>query len=212
MLDDNLSTLKQLEKEARQLESTNTKLETVLLQAEKDHGQLLEELKGREAVVASTNKKIEQLGEEESELKEKITKLERECDKSKCEYQELCQALENTTNKNKDYAGKLKTLEGSVRASEAELDQSTLKRENLRKEHLELANENKVLNSEIDKCLLSILEYERVNKDLQKEIENYIECDEEARNMLNRKEAMRGLLEQVATKLHKTEEQIAHLR
>jgi hypothetical protein len=75
-----------------------------------------------------------------------------------------------------------------------------------------LANENKVLNSEIDKCLLSILEYERVNKDLQKEIENYIECDEEARNMLNRKETMRGLLEQVATKLHKTEEQIAHLR
>lgn len=128
MLDDNLSTLKQLEKEARQLESTNTKLENVLLQAEKDHGQLLEELKGREAVVASTNKKIEQLGEEEAELKEKIAKLERECEKSKCEYQELCQALENTTNKNKDYAGKLKILEGSVRASEAELDQSTLKR------------------------------------------------------------------------------------
>jgi chromosome segregation ATPase len=128
LLDDNLSTLKQLEKEARQLESTNTKLENVLLQAEKDHGQLLEELKGRETVVASTNKKIEQLGEEESELKEKIAKLERECEKSKCEYQELCQALENTTNKNKDYAGKLKNLEGSVRASEAELDQSTLKR------------------------------------------------------------------------------------
>lgn len=128
MLDDNLSTLKQLEKEARQLESTNTKLENVLLQAEKDHGQLLEELKGRETVVASTNKKIEQLGEEESELKEKIAKLERECEKSKCEYQELCQVLENTTNKNKDYAGKLKNLEGSVRASEAELDQSTLKR------------------------------------------------------------------------------------
>jgi chaperonin cofactor prefoldin len=67
-------------------------------------------LKGRETVVASTNKKIEQLGEEESELKEKIAKLERECEKSKCEYQELCQALENTTNKNKDYAGKLKNL------------------------------------------------------------------------------------------------------
>lgn len=77
---------------------------------------------------------------------------------------------------------------------------------------MELANENKLLNSEIDKCLLSILEYERINKDLQKEIENYIECDEEARNMLNRKESMRGLLEQVAHKLHKTEEQIAHLR
>jgi hypothetical protein len=56
------------------------------------------------------------------------------------------------------------------------------------------------------------MDYERVNKELQKEVENYIECDEEARGMLNRKEAMRGLLEQVTSKLHKTEEQIAHLR
>ena len=30
--------------------------------------------------------------------------------------------------------------------------------------------------------------------------------------MLNRKEAMRSLLSQVTSKLHKTEEQIAHLR
>ncbi len=141
-----------------------------------------------------------------------MNKLEKECEKSKVEYQQLCQTLENATNKNKDLAGKLKNLDGSVRASEAELDQSTIKRENLRKEHLELANENKLLNSEIDKCLLSILEYERVNKDLQREIENYIECDEQARNMLNRKEAMRDLLSQVAVKLQKTEEHIAHLR
>ena len=107
---------------------------------------------------------------------------------------------------------KLKNLDTSVRVNESELDQSTLKRENLRKEHLELANENKIFNNEIDKCLLSILEYERINKDLQKEIENYIECDEEARHMLNRKEAMRSLLDQVGVKLQKTEEQIAHLR
>lgn len=68
------------------------------------------------------------------------------------------------------------------------------------------------MNNEIDKCLLSILEYERVNKDLQREIENYIECDEEARHMLNRKEAMKSLLDQVSVKLQKTEEHIAHLR
>jgi hypothetical protein len=43
-------------------------------------------------------------------------------------------------------------------------------------------------------------------------VENYIACDEEVRSMLNRKEAMRGLLEEVCTKLSKTEEQIAHLR
>ena len=78
--------------------------------------------------------------------------------------------MDGATAKNKDLAIKLKNLDGSVRVSEAELDQSTIKRENLRKEHLDLANENKLLNGEIDKCLLNILEYERVNKDLQKEI------------------------------------------
>lgn len=69
-----------------------------------------------------------------------MAKLERECEKSKSEYQELCQTLEAATTKNKDLAGKLKNLDNSVRLSEAELDQSTLKRENLRKEHLDLAN------------------------------------------------------------------------
>lgn len=59
---------------------------------------------------------------------------------------------------------------------------------------------------------MGIMEYEKVNKDLQSEVEHYIECDEQARAMLNRKENMRTLLEQVNTKLHKTEEQIAHLR
>lgn len=51
------------------------------------------------------------------------------------------------------------------------------------------------MNAEIDQCLMNILEYERLNKSLQKEVENYIVCDEEVRSMLNRKEAMRGLLE-----------------
>jgi len=77
---------------------------------------------------------------------------------------------------------------------------------------MDLVSENKLLNSEIDKTLMSILEYEKINKELQKEVENYIECDEEARSMLNRKDAMRSLLDEVSSKLHKTEEQIAHLR
>jgi len=52
-------------------------LENVLHQAEKDHDQLLEELKTKEGTVAATNKKIEQLDEEEGDLKDKISKLER---------------------------------------------------------------------------------------------------------------------------------------
>ena len=60
---------------------------------------------------------------------------------------------------------------------------------------MDLVSENKLLNSEIDKTLMSILEYEKINKELQREVENYIECDEEARSMLNRREAMKNLLD-----------------
>ena len=156
-------------------------------------------------MVVNTNKKLDQLNEETEELKEKSARLDRECAKSQAEYKNTCENLENTVAKNKELTNKLKTLEQNLRGTESELDQSILKRETLRKDHMDLVGENKTLNAEIDKTLLSILEYERVNKELQKEVENYIECDEEARSMLNRKDAMRNLLDQVSTKLHKTE-------
>ena len=72
--------------------------------------------------------------------------------------------------------------------------------------------DNRTLNEEIDGCLLTIMEYEKLNLELQKEIENYIVTDEKARSMLNRKDQMRLLLEEVNVKLEKTSDQIAHLR
>ena len=51
--------------------------------------------------------------------------------------------------------------------TESELDSAIVKREQLKKEQGSYANENKALNSEIDDCLLRILEYERINKELQ---------------------------------------------
>ena len=41
LLDESIASLKQLEKEARQLEASNSKLDTILGQAEKDHQRLL---------------------------------------------------------------------------------------------------------------------------------------------------------------------------
>jgi hypothetical protein len=41
-----------------------------------------------------------------------------------------------------------------------------------------LATKNKDLNLEIDDCLMRILQLENVNKALQKNIEEYIACDE----------------------------------
>lgn len=42
--------------------------------------------------------------------------------------------------KNRELSAKMKSLENTMRLSESELDQSAIKREELRKEHLELAN------------------------------------------------------------------------
>ena len=39
-----------------------------------------------------------------------------------------------------------------------------------------------------------------------------MECDEEARTMLNRRDAMKSMLDQVTMKLQKTSDSIAHLR
>ncbi len=159
------------------MEASNTKLDNVLMQAEKDHhevtyflSQLVEEMKNRENVVASTNRRLDQLNEEHNELKEKTNKLEKDCQKSQMEYKNVCDNLDNTIANNKALTNKLKALEHNLRGTENELDQSILKREGLRKEHMDLVSENKILNSEIDKTLMSILEYERVNKELQREV------------------------------------------
>ena len=73
-------------------------------------------------------------------------------------------------------------------------------------------SEHKLLNSEIDSILLQIIECEKVNSEMKKEIENFIHSDEEARTMLDRKNAMRNMLETVTTKLGQTSSTIAHLR
>lgn len=79
------------------------------------------------------------------------------------------------------------------------------------KQHSDLATKNKDLNLEIDDCLMKILQLENVNKALQKNIEEYIACDEQARYLLDRKQKMTEILQTVGVKLSKTESAIAHL-
>ena len=69
-----------------------------------------------------------------------------------------------------------------------------------------------MLNEEIDKVLMDIMETERKNKEMQKELENYMVIDEEAREMLDRREKTFGILTTVHEKLTTTGDQISHLR
>ena len=59
---------------------------------------------------------------------------------------------------------------------------------------------------------MQIIQCEKVNKEMQREIENYMQYDEDARNMLDRKAAMKNLLDTVTARLGQTSSHIAHLR
>lgn len=124
---------------------------------------------------------------------------------------EMTKTLDHSQKIVKDKENKLKDLQEVITKSDVELNKSVVKKEKVLKEHSELANTNKSLNQEIDDCLLKILQLESVNKVLQKQVENYINCDEEARIILDRKQKMSELLQTVSTKLNKTESAIAHL-
>jgi predicted nucleic acid-binding Zn-ribbon protein len=74
-------------------------------------------MKNRENVVASTNRRLDQLNEEHNELKEKTNKLEKDCQKSQIEYKNVCDNLDNTIANNKALTNKLKALEHNLRGT-----------------------------------------------------------------------------------------------
>lgn len=51
-----------------------------------------------------------------------------------------------------------------MRQTEGEHDRLVLERDAFESDHLELFQQNKILNEEIDKCLRDILEYEKINR------------------------------------------------
>ena len=51
-----------------------------------------------------------------------------------------------------------------MRNAQNEHDKLLIQKDGIETEHMELYENNKILNEEIDKCLRDILQYERVNK------------------------------------------------
>lgn len=78
--------------------------------------------------------------------------------------------------------------------------------------NLQLAAENEKINVSIDASLLEIMDLENVNGALQHQIEKYLSADEQARLLLDRRQKMVQLLENVGTKLYATSSTISHLR
>lgn len=64
----------------------------------------------------------------------------------------------------------------------------------------------------MDKILALIHEYESVNKELLDELEIYIDQDEQARAILNRKDKMREIIESTLRRIAVSSEPIKHLK
>lgn len=114
--------------------------------------------------------------------------------------------------RNKEQTKRIKQAEGSIRTIENELDQAILERDALENENSCHNAEYTLLNSEIDTLLLQIIECEKTNSEMQTEVQHYMQYDEEARVMLDRKAAMKNMLDTVTTRLGQTGSHIAHLR
>jgi hypothetical protein len=80
-LEESLALLKILERDARTLEATNSKLENILNCAERDHTELVGEMNNREEMMNSAQKKLKNLNLEIEGLREKTLRLERDCNK-----------------------------------------------------------------------------------------------------------------------------------
>ena len=120
--------------------------------------------------------------------------------------------MEVLTTKNREQAKRVKQGETTLRGIENDLDQAYIDLDGLQTDNADMNAEHKLLNTEIDAILVQILECEKVNAEMNREIENYIQYDEEARSLMDRKTAMRKMLETVNAKLGQTGSHIAHLR
>jgi predicted nucleic acid-binding Zn-ribbon protein len=169
-------------------------------------------MRNRDDMVSTTNKKLDQLNKECEDLKDKIDKLDKDCSRNEHELKSASDQLEAVIVRNKEHGKRIKLAENSLRGIENELDKAILERDSLEHDNASYHAEHKLLDNEIDSVLLQIIECERINSEMQKEIENYIQADEEARHMLDRKSDMRKMLETVTVRLGQTGSHIAHLR
>lgn len=127
-LDANVQALKDAEKEARVLESTNNKLNNTLALAERDNESLLVQMKERESSMMKTQKNLEDLASKTNVMKDKNRQLDNECGRLEGECEQATAHLTAEVAKNRELAGKLKSLDTNIRVTEAELEEATTKK------------------------------------------------------------------------------------
>ena len=212
LLDANIAKLKGLEKQVRNSESTNARLDKTLHQAEGDNIKLVAELKQKNEEAKRAENRLGGLRNNIEELKITHSNLLQQAERNKADAGNHAGNLANEVAKGKELSNRLAGVEANIRAQEVELDNIMAEEEKLRKEHFVGIDRNKQVNAELDKVLALIHEYEQVNRELLDELEMYIDQDEQARAMLNRRDQMRELIESSLRKIAVSGDPIKHLK
>jgi chromosome segregation ATPase len=212
LLDANVQKLKNLERMVRNSESVNARLDKTLHQAENDHQKLIAEVKIRNEDAKRAENKLRGISTQINEAKITYNNVLNQSEKNKAEAGANAANLNNEVAKGKELAAKIAGVESSIRGEENHLDLIIAEEEKLRKQHFLGLDDNKLLNSELDKLLSMINEYELINKELIDEIEIYADQDQQAISILNRRQQMKDLIAGTLRKLQVTEETIKHIK
>lgn len=109
-------------------------------------------------------RKLENLNAQIDSLREKTRKLEKDVTKGLEDYKAVSENLDMMIGQNKEQAKRIKAEQNELRSVENELDSAILERDTLCNEHQNLSSDNKMLNDEIDKVLMDIMETQKRNK------------------------------------------------
>jgi len=101
------------------------------------------------------------------ELKIQFNSLEVQTNKNKNDSMNNNANWQNEVTKGKELLAKLNNVETTIRSREDELESLSREEDKLRNEHFQRLDQNKILNSEIDRLLSLISEYEQVNKEVR---------------------------------------------
>lgn len=141
-----MAKLKGLEKEVRNTESGNTRLEKTLYQAEKDNNKLVGELREKNEEVKRGDQKHKTINNSIADLAISYKNLEQQTAKSKGELEKNTVVLGGESNRGKEVQEKIAGVEGAIRVQESDLDVLISEEERLRKEHFAALEKNKGLN------------------------------------------------------------------
>ena len=115
LLDANMAKLKNLEKDVRNTESGNTRLEKTLYQAEKDNNKLMGELKDKNEDCKRGEQKLKQVNNNIADLGLSYKNLEQQTAKSKNELDKNNVALAGENNKGREIQEKIAGVEGAIK-------------------------------------------------------------------------------------------------